>query len=144
MVSECQLRCGLDLQVNQLADDEVEGDGFVNEEVEDEHGNLSTVKRKRIVFGKLKCGRPPGSHEPKVFGSPKALKPAHASSLAQLLSCSADRRATASLRLSSMLAVLSSVNKPASLNCVGVQLHACSRSGRGLTFPDCSAVNGRQ
>ena len=28
----------------------------MNEEVEDEHGNLSTVKRKRIVFGKLKCG----------------------------------------------------------------------------------------
>jgi hypothetical protein len=47
------------LQVNQLGDDEVEGDGFVNEEVEDEHGNLSTVKRKRIVFGKLKCGCSP-------------------------------------------------------------------------------------
>ena len=46
--------------MNQLGDDEVEGDGFVNEEVEDEHGNLSTVKRKRIVFGRLKCGYPPG------------------------------------------------------------------------------------
>ena len=42
----------------------MEGDGFVNEEVEDEHGNLSTVKRKRIVFGKLKCEGSPGSREP--------------------------------------------------------------------------------
>lgn len=25
----------------------------------DEHGNLSTIKRKRIVFGKLKCVHPP-------------------------------------------------------------------------------------
>ena len=58
MLPECRQRCCLGLQGNQLGDDEVEGDGFVNEEIEDEHGNLSTVKRKRIVFGKLKCGCP--------------------------------------------------------------------------------------
>ena len=68
---ECRPRGGPYLQVNQLGDDEVEGDGFVNEEVEDEHGNLSTVKRKKIVFGKLKCGSFSGSLAPdRGFGKP--------------------------------------------------------------------------
>ena len=42
--------------MNQLEDDTITENGLEDAEVADEHGNLSNVKRKRIVFGKLKCG----------------------------------------------------------------------------------------
>lgn len=42
------------MQVNQIEDDTATENGLEDTDVEDEHGNLSTVKRKRIVFGKLK------------------------------------------------------------------------------------------
>ena len=45
----------MDVQVNQIEDDTVTENGMEDVDVVDEHGNLSTVKRKRIVFGKLKC-----------------------------------------------------------------------------------------
>ena len=46
------------MQVNQIEDDTVTENGMEDVDVVDEHGNLSTVKRKRIVFGKLKCVQP--------------------------------------------------------------------------------------
>ena len=48
-------------QVNQIEEDTVTENGMEDVDIVDEHGNLSTVKRKRIVFGKLKCVHPASS-----------------------------------------------------------------------------------
>jgi hypothetical protein len=53
-VSILKLKAELGMQVNQIEDDTATENGLEDVDVEDEHGNLSTVKRKRIVFGKLK------------------------------------------------------------------------------------------
>ena len=53
-VSVPKLKAELGMQVNQIEDDTATENGLEDVDVEDEHGNLSTVKRKRIVFGKLK------------------------------------------------------------------------------------------
>ena len=42
-------------QVDQLGDDEAGGgDDMEAVPVEDEHGNVSVVRRKRLVFGQIK------------------------------------------------------------------------------------------
>ncbi len=43
-------------QVDQLGDDEAGGgDDMEAVPVEDEHGHVSVVRRKRLVFGQIKC-----------------------------------------------------------------------------------------